>query len=384
MTFTALVRLTLVTGIVTVAAAYVILGARSPWDFATYYYAASALRSGLNPYSLGALSQVAGKRVDLPFIYPPVTLALFLPFTLLPVAVAGTVWLALKVVLMVPLVWVWKRFFLPDTNAIVLLATTLLGFNLALLWDLRTGNVAVVEAALIWFAFAFYLRGHTWLAAYIISVAALLKQLPLLLVGAIAVPPDSSQRKWILLASAVGFLTLSIALPPHLSAEWRRGLSTAAAAPRPTGDINPSALGLADWVTGTLELPMRFAPVLAFALYLVYCAILLLCSLGAMLRVQRSGSRAEQIVLLVLLWLLLSPRVMVYSYIMAIVPVLYVIETRIRPGGGRNAAVGIVLLQGMVRLLPGHPPTLLAPLSFLILGGAWILCLRPRVAGVPA
>ena len=51
--------------IVGVSVAYVLAGARQPWDFQIYYYASSAYRSGLDPYSTTALSGVAGKHVEL-------------------------------------------------------------------------------------------------------------------------------------------------------------------------------------------------------------------------------------------------------------------------------------------------------------------------------
>jgi glycosyl transferase family 87 len=369
-------RIVLAAALLAVAGAYVALGAQTPWDFETYYYAALALRSHLNPYSVGALSQVAGRVIDLPFLYPPVTLALFLPFTFLSVTAAASLWLAVKVLLLVPLVWIWRWHFLTRTDPSVLLATTLFGFNLALLWDLRTGNVAVVEAVLIWGAFSVYLRGHDSLSAYLISLASVFKQIPVVLLGALALPPTLPRRRWLLLASAVGVLALAVTLPLPLAAEWRRALSAVAAAPRLTGDINPSALGVADWVAARFEMPASSAPLVALTIYLVYCAMVLVSSLGSVLRMRESGSREEQIVLVVLLWLLLSPRVMVYSYIMAIVPVLYVIESRVRSRVWRNIAVGAVLLQGLIRLLPGHPPAFLAPVSFLILIAAWVLLLR--------
>lgn len=383
MTIGSVTRAVLATVILAVAAAYVVVGARAPWDFETYYYSASAFRSHLNPYSLDALSRVAGKDIVLPFLYPPVTLALFAPFTLMPVSAAAYTWLGLKLVLLLPLGWIWKRYFLPMTNPTLLVATTLLGFNLALLWDLRTGNVAVLESSALWLGFALYVRNKTVPAGCLVSIGSVFKLIPALLLGFLVLEPRSRMR-WTALALGLAILIAIVTLPPNLSAEWRSTLTTASWAPRPTGDINPSALGVADWIAAGLELPSSVGPLLAFLVYLVYCAIVLIASLAAVLRSRASGSRAEQVVIVVLLWLLLSPRVMVYSYIMAIVPVLYAIETRISSRVGRGLAVLLVISQGVVRLLPGQPPGQLAPLSLLVLIGAWAFMLRnPRIAGVP-
>jgi hypothetical protein len=168
-------------------------------------------------------------------------------------------------------------------------------------------------------------------------------------------------------------LLLSISFPFHMSIEWLGGLSHLALEPRPMGDINPSALGLADWAASTLELPPASVPALVFAFYLSYCVALLLLSLTALVRARASGSRQEQAVLAVLLWLLLSPRVMVYSYVMAIVPALYVVQNRIRSGFLRSAATFLLVFEGLVRFLPGRPPSWLGPMSFAILVGAWAL-----------
>src|SRR6267143_3573212 len=95
-----------------VAAVYVFLGARNQWDFETYYYAASACRAHLNPYDLSALSLVAGKRVELPFVYPPVALVPFLALSLLSLSTASLVWLGVKVCLLAGLITVWRKGFL--------------------------------------------------------------------------------------------------------------------------------------------------------------------------------------------------------------------------------------------------------------------------------
>src|SRR5262249_20314686 len=118
------------------AVAYVALGASMPWDFDTYYYAAAAYRSGLDPYSLGALSSVAGKPIELPFVYPPVTLALFAPLADLPLAVARVVWLALNSIAAVLLLLLWRREFLQRFSASLVVTIALLGFDVALLWNL--------------------------------------------------------------------------------------------------------------------------------------------------------------------------------------------------------------------------------------------------------
>jgi hypothetical protein len=379
-----LVRVSLMILVVATAAAYVVAGARNPWDFETYFYAATAYRVGLNPYSLDALSRVAHKSIELPFLYPPITLAVFIPLSLLPSGIAAATWLALKSLLLVFLLWVWRREFLPSSGSLALVAVTLLGFNLAVLWDLRIGNVALVETVLLWLAFLTYLRHRDVLTAYLVAMASVFKILPILLLGLLAMSRRPPRARLALIAFGLATLLALVAFPMDLSAEWVRALGRSSGDSRPVGEINPSALGLSDWLVSTLELPATAAPSLALGLYLLYCAAVLVGSLGALLRAHASRSRVEQVVLVVLIWLVILPRVMVYSFSMAVVPVLYVIESRIRVRLWRWVAVGLVLLEGVVRLVPGRPPQVLGPLSFLILLGALALCVgvepRPGMA----
>jgi hypothetical protein len=360
---------------VAAAGAYVFVGLRDPWDFETYYHAARAFRAGLNPYSMDALAATAQAPLDLPFLYPPVALAWFLPLTWLPIGMAAAVWLAFKSILLVTLIWIWRRSFLPEFGWSTVLVITLLGFNLSALWDLRTGNVALLEATLLWLAFLGYVHRSERLTVYLIVLGSVFKLLPILLLGLLGLAKGTGRRRLALIASGVAVLAATVSLPTGMSSEWRRALFRAGG-DRPTGDINPSALGVADWLVAELELPSAIGPNLAMGLYLAYVAVVLALSIGPLLRVEATGSRREQVVGIVLLWLLLLPRTMVYSYVMAIVPVLYVLRHCLRSTMARGAAYSLVVGQGIVRLLPGQPPALLAPLSFLILLGTWLVWVR--------
>jgi glycosyl transferase family 87 len=366
-------RATLLTLMLGVAAVYVFLGARNQWDFETYYYAGAACRSGVSPYTLEGLSLVAGKTMVLPFLYPPITLALFVPLSHLPIHLAAGVWLAFKCLLLALLLWVWRREFLGSIAPELFLAVALFGFNLAVLWDLRTGNVALLEGAILWLAFSAYLRNRLVLAMCLIAIASIFKLLPILFLGLLLMAPRSTKVRLALVASGAVLLLGLVAFPVALSAEWLRALAGFSGADRPTGEINPSALGLIDWLlhaVGSTESG------LAGLLYAIYAAALLAWSVPVLLQVRASKPTTEQVMIVILLWLLLSPRVMVYSYLMAIPPCLYVIQHRIASLPGRAGAVCLVLAQGIVRLLPGRAPEFLAPVSFITVLGAWLLFAR--------
>ena len=361
--------------VVAAAGLYVAAGARQQWDFETYYFAGSAFRAGLNPYSLHDLSRLAGRAVELPFIYPPVTLALFVPLSVLPIAAAAAVWLGAKCLLLALLVWIWRRDFLRDVDPALLVPTTLLGFEMSALWDLRTGNVALIEAALLTVALSSYLRHRTALAAYLTALAGVFKLLPATLLALILLTPRPARERAGLVAGGLAFLAAAVSFPIGLAADWRSALIHSPPSARVMGGVNPSGLGLADWLLTATQVPPAAVPYAALAAYLVFVAAVLTGSLEAVRRA-RAGSRLEQAMLVVLLWLMVSPRLMVYSFTMAIPPVLFAIQTRIRSEAWRWAAASLVMVQGVIRLLPGQPPPMLGVASFLILVAAWALLVR--------
>src|SRR5438034_6659967 len=57
-------------------------------DFRTYVVAAKASRMGLDPYQQGVLTSLAGRPV-VPFVYPPIALAPFVPLSQLDPSTAA-------------------------------------------------------------------------------------------------------------------------------------------------------------------------------------------------------------------------------------------------------------------------------------------------------
>ena len=167
---------------------------------------------------------------------------------------------------------------------------------------------------------------------------------------------------------------LAVLIPPDLHSEWLAALTGSLREGAPMG-VNPSSLAVAGAIARALPLPSSSAPAVTLGVYLVYCGLILWASIGALLRAK---SRIEQAVLIVLLWLLIAPRVMIYSYTMAIVPALYVIEARIRSRAVQWVAVTVIVAEGAIRLLPGRPPAWLAPAPLLLLLGVWLIWLRQR------
>ncbi len=343
-----------------VAALYVAFGASNPWDFQTYYYAASACRAHLNPYDLAALSAVAGKPIELPFVYPPVTLLPFLALSFLPLPAASLVWLGLKVCLLVLLLAMWRREFLAEVPGWVILGVALFGFNAAALWDLRTGNVAMVEAFLLWAGFLSYMRGKPVCSARRIAGASIFKIAPIAFLGLLLVGPSPRKKKAFAILLGVAMLAAGLAVSWPLTVEWARALPRYFAGVRPTGEVNPSALGILDGILGDGYRAW------ALPLFGVYACVVALVAIPAIWKLRKTGTPEEWVMVGITLWVLLSPRVMIYSHMLMVVPALFAVRHAISIPWARTLGYFLLMAQGLVRLLPGRPPTALAEGPFIL------------------
>jgi hypothetical protein len=374
-------RAALLAAAIGVAGWYVALGAAHPWDFETYYYAASAWRAGLDPYALDSLRAIGGAPVSLPFLYPPIALLAFVPLTYVPFATAASLWLGLKCLLLPVLLWIWWRDFLRPIAPDLLIAVAVLGFNLALLWDLRSGNAALLEETILWIAFSAYVRGRRSTFTCLVVVASIFKLYPILFLGLALVPLGARRGRGRLVGVGLTVFLALLALPIRGQVHWLGGLGSSLAGERPLVDINPSALGLVDWALAAGGVARGDAGWIGWVAYAVYCALLLYASGPGLDRAGKSGSSREVVLAATLLWLLLAPRVMVYSYVMAVAPALAVVRARLKSLHARTAALGFIFLPGIVRLLPGKAPALLGALPFFFILWAWLLYSSSRRSG---
>ncbi len=128
------------------------------WDFEIYYYAAMAHQAELDPYSISDLAEISTKKIWLPYVYPPIALQFFKAFTFLNFETAFQLWLILKIVAAVFLVFFWRQFFFRDKSLILFLLFFLLAFDAAVHWDVKTGNISMFEQVFLWCAFMFYMK----------------------------------------------------------------------------------------------------------------------------------------------------------------------------------------------------------------------------------
>ena len=350
------------------------LGYRSgaSWDFTNYHRAAREMRAGSSPYDPETLTR---DRWDprTPYLYAPVTLLLFRPLGALPVDRAREVWFWFKLVGAGGLVALSWRAIAGRCPPASFVAMLLFGFNGALLLDLRSGNVSGLEALLLWGAFVAFLNDRRWLCAGMIALAAQFKLLPIVFLVLLAWPtPKTSARLGPILTGLALFLLL-LSLPNLMGEPWAHGYLHNLERVRPYGETNPSALGIIDsLLAGGGESGGR-GP-LALWLWAVYGAVLLVLSAGGIRRAWRQRDPMEWLVTIVMLFILLTPRPVLYGYTLVLVPALWIVQRRWPRPADMATAVGVLTVQGFV--MRG-----LARADFLPPGLPWFLSLE--IANLP-
>ena len=214
-------------------------------------------------------------------------------------------------------------------------------------------------------------------ARVLIALASAFKLGPIIFLALFLSPLGQRSRVAPMVLGFVAFVSL-IVVPLAPLASWTHALTTAFGQGSLTPNSDPSAptvLGWALWLAGTPPSAFRW---IQGALYGLFAIVVISASVAALRRAGRSFGPADRVVMAIVLWFLLSPRVMVYSYVSAVVPALFVLYQTIRGRAWRLAACLLLLLQALVRFLPGQPPMWLGVVSFLIMLATWVLWVRGR------
>jgi hypothetical protein len=306
----------------------------------------------------------------MPFVYPPVTLPLFAPFTFISLTIAPLLWLALEVFALIVLLQLWRREFLPSVPIVPLAFAMAFGFNAASMWSLKTGNVAVFEALILWIGFASYTKGKRVLSVVSLAAGSLFKLAPAAFLFLPEVGPGG-WRRWSVRFLALLGLAVLVAVPVVLGPAWARGFLQNLPGERPFGYVNPSAIGLFDSLRGQHGASSSGA---ALSLWAVYAIVLLGFSAPALKRAWVARDPVLWVMTATPLYVLLHPRPMIYTYLLAIPAMFYFLGPMLSKLGGHTTVA--ILLGAQAFIIPGlgldyeNPWT--ANLPFFLLLGIWI------------
>ncbi len=320
------------------------------WDFRTYYYAALAYKTGLDPYHLGTLRGLSDAAVFFDYVYPPLTLTVFVPFTKLDYHTAAVLFLILKLVAVGGLLLLWIRAFLKEHAGPLFYAFFLLAFNATVYRDVEAGNIATFEVLLLWWSFVLFRDKRYNLFALICVAAATFKLFPALFLGLLLWTDDP--KKWIRFTVFAMLFACVIAFSQFLEPEFfERFLENAWGSAAGVGAFNPSFPALfRDLLTRMTSLVGWTAPSLVTAgaaLLWVAC-----CTVVSFIAIRRAGARGRLssttlVYLGCLLFALIHPRFKDYAYVLLIVPAFEVVREYCQRYAGRRA-LGNVAFIGLI------------------------------------
>jgi|GEM_PF-2392009 len=293
------------------------------WDFKLYRIrAVEFMQSGVNPYTASGW----------PYVYPPLTLYLFWPFTKLSVHAALAVWMALKLGAIGALLRLWhKRFFPLDARRAFFLFFLTLAFNGALFYDLASGNIAGFQHVALWFAFAFLLNGQGLIFGLILALIAQVKMDLMFFVLALLVV--NRVPRWRDFGYSLGFFFVLYGLNKVFFPEYFHTYQAVlhALATYNSGVNNPSSLA---FLIDLFQSPRHWyrpvqIPDWSFFFYGLGVVSVLMVSARAYksYRLQTKDDDPRVVIyFLCIIFGLINPRIPPYLYPLMILPTLFILE----------------------------------------------------------
>lgn len=348
-------------------------------DLLAYRYAGEAAVQGLDPYVPENLARVAGRRIY-PFVYPPITLLPCMAIADLPLKAVKYTWMWSKIAVLGLLILGWSRLLDRRIMLLPLGLAAVFGWNSSAQWDLTTGNITIVEAAVVWLAMSAYMRGSRWLFSILVVGIALFKIAPAAFLLLLLVPTQKQHPSPRLFAASAIAVLLLIAVPmlvgpaAHFRFFWR-------AIPNWTvpGVDNPSLIGFATTTAAMLPLhgiaPARFGVIV----WVLFCVGLLVASAPLLRDCYRSRDAKTWAMVAVFLYILIMPRPMAYGFVMLTPAALWFAPRPFNSGVGRVLLALIISTPGLFRVTYIFSPSPLAwyapPLLALCI---WALVLNQR------
>lgn len=336
------------------------------WDFKIYYSAIGELQAGHNPY-------------ELLYLYPPLTLWVFSPFSLFTQPVASVLYLILKSIAFLFLLSIWRKEFLPSDNNTLLPVFLLFAFNATIYTDYAAGNISVFEQLFLWLAFSFLLKNRIAWFCTLVIIAASFKLTPLLFL--FLLPLFNVKRSWYYVSLSLGifagFLFCSYLLFPSLFHDYLANLHVEGG----RGAINPTVFAFASNISEFIGRShhMEIPGIVPIAAYLCISTAVLFIARRPLAVLARSANPRDRLTLVFfvcVLTALILPRFKDYSYILLLVPTYSIILQSNIP---RSRSLLLLLT-----MLSAHIP--LPGLSFIsklwgyyplfIAGGVFLLYVR--------
>lgn len=350
------------------AIGYTVATQPKQWDFKTYYYAAEAWTNSQNPYDLNTIDQLSDEKIELEFVYPPITLPVFALFTLIPFKIAFFLFFALKVAGLIFLLWLWVRYFVDDKAFLPLLfLLAAFAFRETIARDMYAGNISIFEQVLLWTAMLSYLRGKIWTYCLLIAAAALFKFTFLIL---LFLPMIERDRRILgtIAITAAGYIVANLVsfwLMPGMLENFITNV----------GHLSDGFPGNQSSLIFISEMLETFTRISGYDLYnfasvihILFVMVLMLYTIRVTTEFDFKENRLHFVVMCLFLYAMSIPRLKDYSFILLIFPAFFVISKALVRPSWRLIAIFFVC----VSFLPFQP--FLAALALYLI---YLQSLRP-------
>ena len=246
------------------------------------------------------------------------------PLALLSLEQARLVFFIIKCASLVYLLFLWQVKFIDETPDPLFMIFCLFGFNAAFILDLRSGNISLLEQALIWTALLAFVRGKITLFCAFIGLAAIFKLTPLLFGGLLLLHQRPIAKRPILIMLAGFLVASSIVLLAY--PDFYRGFldhSIFQAKGRFSGILNPTILSLVKMLSRGVETGtgILVSKLLQGGLYLAAVAVVLVASWRGFLKLDMESvdGRKTAVCLACLVYALVLPRFQDYQWVILLV-----------------------------------------------------------------
>ena len=374
------------------------------WDLRMYRFTVKVWQAGLNPYDAATLSKAAGWKVDKSYIYPPDTLPFFAVFTWFDIPGIRLACIVFQGALFSSLVVCWNRYFLAPEDRFhpLFFVLCLLAFNHSLLVNLITGNMALLETALLWWGLAAWLRGRPVLFAVLLWLAATMRLMPMAFSVLLLLSPT---RRWAVFFSAWAAMGVRLGLDwlgnATLFHQFTQALLGNFGGQGEGGVNNPcltevikTLLLLADRTLDAQELKLAATPIYAVVVlvvlgtsWLAWRAICRRFPAGTADAAGRDPRGLRIVCLVCLAYALTAPRMKDYSYIF-LLPVAWQVGKWFLSRHAQAWVVFVVLIclsdTSVVGLLSAAYHLLWKDLAYFTALALWVFLVREAFAAPDA
>jgi Glycosyltransferase family 87 len=319
-------------GVLLIAASAVLVGVfRNPTkqsDLHVYYRAAVESAAGIDPYARDISAET-------PYDYPPLTLYVFRPLAHLEWRQAQQLWFLLKVVALIGFLWICHAYFVPLSGwspATILFFA--IGYNQAILLELRAGNVALFEQTFLLGGLAALVAGHYAWFIVLVLLAGQFKLVPLMFLALplIVCRSFGTGIAWTLagIGAATAYILANVLLFPMM---FREFVTISRSLVDDSGLLNPSGYAfirdVLAWLTGR---SLDDVAGLAMGLFAIEAIVVAAVSVAAIIahRQQPLLDRRALILFACTISGLVLYRFKNYAYILLLVPAFDIAVRKVR------------------------------------------------------